>query len=180
VTMWQSFDKNEVSLLILNAIAYMLFFLLPKKFTAQITTIGLLWGLAIGILFDFTIGGGLIDFYKVNDTNHYEGSDVFYYSLFAPFGYFFFYFYETFKIRKSNFNFIAYVLAWAMVGVAAQWLFTYLTIITLQKGYQLAYSFPVFLITQTITGLYIEVVKKQSTGEANYCVVKRKKISKTV
>ncbi|MCZ8519636.1 MULTISPECIES: hypothetical protein [Paenibacillus] len=157
MTLWQSFDKNEISLLIMDAGAYLLFFLLPKKFQAHISALSLVWGYAIGILFDFTIGGGLVDFYMVNDSNHLEGADFLYYLLFAPFGYFFFYFYETFRIHTKTF--IPYVLAWAAVGVAVQWLFNLLDIITFQKGYKLIYSFPVFLITQTISGIYLERMK---------------------
>lgn len=160
MTLWQHFDKNEISLIILNVLAYFALFLLRKKFPPQIRNVALMWGLAIGILFDFTIGGGLIDFYKVNDSNRYEGADVLYYILYAPFGYFFFYFYDALKIDKKTFLF--YVLAWSFVGLAAQWLFNILDIITLQKGYRLAYSFPVFLLTQTVTGIYFEMIRRRS------------------
>jgi len=165
--MWEQFDMNEISLLILNAGAYAFVLLLAngKKFTPQITAISLLWGFTVGILYDFTIGGGLLDFYKENDTNRYEGADVLYHLLYAPFGYYFFYFYETLGIRKKTF--LLYVAAWAVIGVGAQWLFTVLNIITLQKGYRLAYSFPIFLVTQSLTGIYIELLKKREAFSAN-------------
>ena len=88
--LWDSFDKNEVFLLIFNAAVYLGFFLLPKKFTPHMKFLSLMWGFTIGLLFDFTIGGGLIDYYRVNDLNKYEVADIFYYLLFAPFGYYFF------------------------------------------------------------------------------------------
>jgi len=137
---------------------------LPKKLSSQTQAIGFLWGLATGILFDFTIGGGLIDFYQVNDSNRYEGMDVLYYTLFAPFGYFFFYFFETLNVRKTGI--LLYVLAWALVGVAAQWLFTALDIVKLQRGYTLAYSFPVFLFTQTVTAMYYMNLRKRNRAAA--------------
>lgn len=154
---WESFDKNEVFLIILNIAAYLVVFLLPKKLTLQMKIFGLLWGFSVGTLFDFTIGGGLVDYYRVNDLNNYEVTDIFYYLLFAPFGYFFFYFYEVFRISKSTF--IVYVLTWSLIGVAALWLLTLMDIITFQKGFKLSYSFPVFLVTQTITGIYFIFVK---------------------
>ncbi|HZH61599.1 MAG TPA: hypothetical protein VEY70_18915 [Metabacillus sp.] len=117
----------------------------------------LLWGFSLGTLFDFTIGGGLVDYYKVNDLNNYEVTDIFYYLLFAPFGYLFFYFYEVFRITKRTF--IVYVLTWSLIGVAALWLLTLMDIITFQKGFKLSYSFPVFLVTQTISGIYFLLVK---------------------
>jgi len=154
---WESFDKNEVFLLILNITAYLVVFLLPKKLTLQMKIFSLLWGFSLGTLFDFTIGGGLVDYYKVNDLNNYEVTDIFYYLLFAPFGYLFFYFYEVFRITKRTF--IVYVLTWSLIGVAALWLLTLMDIITFQKGFKLSYSFPVFLVTQTISGIYFLLVK---------------------
>ncbi|WP_160725968.1 hypothetical protein [Bacillus sp. USDA818B3_A] len=157
--LWDSFDKNEISLSIIFVLVYIFYFWLSRRVNRQVRILGLLWGLSIGILFDFTIGGGLLDFYRQNDTNHYDLFDVVYYLVFAPFGFFFFYFYEIFHINKKTF--IYFTLAWSIVGVAAQWLFTFLDILTLQKGYHLAYSFPVFLIVQTATGAFFEQVRKR-------------------
>jgi hypothetical protein len=157
---WESFDQNEVILLIMTGIAYLVYFLLsrkPNNLAPQIRILSLLWGLTIGVLYDFTIGGGQTDFYRVNDLNNYEVTDVIYYLLFAPFGYFFFYFYERFRISKKTF--IVYVLVWALLGVAFQWLLTKAGILTMQNGYRLAHSFPIFLFTQTITGIYIQLLK---------------------
>jgi hypothetical protein len=158
--LWESFDQNEVILLIMTGIAYLVYFLLsrkPNNLAPQIRILSLLWGLTIGVLYDFTIGGGQTDFYRVNDLNNYEVTDVIYYLLFAPFGYFFFYFYERFRISKKTF--IVYVLVWALLGVAFQWLLTKAGILTMQNGYRLAHSFPIFLFTQTITGIYIQLLK---------------------
>ncbi|AEI39691.1 hypothetical protein [Paenibacillus mucilaginosus] len=159
MTLWVNFSLNEISILVLNTAAYLLILFLPKKLTPQVRTLSLMWGFTIGVIFDFTIGGGLVDFYMVNDTNHFEAFDFLYYFLFAPFGYFFFYGYEMVGINKKTF--IPYVLAWSIVGVAAQWGFTLLEIITFQKGYKVPYSFPVFLVTQTLTGIYLECVKSR-------------------
>ena len=68
--LWESFDKNEVSLLLFNLLAYLIIFLLPKKFTPRATLLSLFWGVTIGMLFDFTIGGGLLDFYRVSDAQY--------------------------------------------------------------------------------------------------------------
>ncbi|RBP95955.1 hypothetical protein DFO70_102282 [Cytobacillus firmus] len=160
--LWEDFGGNELFLLITAAAAYLVYFLLlrrPDKLPKQIRILSLLWGMSIGILYDFTIGGGRTDFYKINDLNNYEVTDVLYYLLFAPFGYFFFYFYEKMKIGKKTF--IIYVLVWALLGVFFQWVLTAAGIITLQKGYRIAHSFPIFLLTQTLTGVYIQVLKSK-------------------
>ncbi len=151
-----NFDLNEISLIILNIVAYFVIFLFPKKLSREMTVMSLLWGMTIGMLFDFTMGGGLMDFYKVNDTNDYELFDIFYYFLYAPFGYAFMYFYKVLRIHKHSFVF--YIITWAGIGLLAQWLFTILNVITLQNNYIIAYSFPIFLITQTVTGLFYRYV----------------------
>lgn len=152
----EGFDKNEISILIMVVLGYGILFLLPKKFNRDTTLLFLLWGFTIGVFFDFTIGGGLIDFFKLNDSNSYRIFDLLYYLLFAPFSYFFIYFYESFRIKRKSFMW--YVVAWAVVGVGMQWVFTWMEIIHFQKGYQIHYSFPIFIMTQTITGLYYELI----------------------
>ncbi|UOQ92585.1 hypothetical protein MUO14_19375 [Halobacillus shinanisalinarum] len=157
--LWEAFDKNELSILIMNIIAYSVFFLLPKKFSREVTALFLLWGYTIGIFFDFTIGGGLIDYYKLNDSNQYGVNDLFYYFTFAPFGYFFIYLYESFKINPRTI--IWYVLIWSLFGVGLQWIFTLVDIVSFKNGYKLFYSFPVFILTQTMTFLYYQLVKER-------------------
>ncbi|MFB4166074.1 hypothetical protein ACE1TI_20345 [Alteribacillus sp. JSM 102045] len=156
MNLWESFDTNEISILIMIVVAYTVLFLLPKKFSPEITLLFLLWGFSIGVFFDFTIGGGLIDFYRLNDSQQYELFDFLYYLLFPPFSYLFIYFYESLEINRKTF--IGYILAWALLGVGMQWIFINLDIIHFQNDYQLIYSFPVFLISQTVTGLYYEFV----------------------
>ncbi|WP_026702752.1 hypothetical protein [Salibacterium aidingense] len=156
MNLWESFDKNEISIFIMMAAAYTAFFLLSKKFSRPVTLLFLLWGYTIGVVFDFTIGGGFIDFYKLNDTQNYELFDFLYYSLFAPAAFFFVYVYELLQIKKS---FIWYIIGWALLGTGMQWPFAWLGIIDFQNGYQPVYSFPVFLTTLTVTGFYYERVR---------------------
>ncbi|MCM3117042.1 hypothetical protein M3610_17340 [Neobacillus sp. MER 74] len=68
--------KNEIYILIMLAVAYLAFFLFPKRLPTSITILFLVWGFASSTLFDFTIGGGLLDYYKVNDSNKYELFDL--------------------------------------------------------------------------------------------------------
>lgn len=147
-----NFSLNEISLIIMNVIGYSLMRFLPKKLNREVACISVLAGLATGMLFDFTLGGGLLDFYKQNDSNHYELFDLVYYSLFAPFGYFFMYFYHVLRINKITFIF--YITAWSIIGITVQWIFTLLHILTYQNNYQLSYSFPIFLLIQTLTGIF--------------------------
>ncbi len=131
-------------------------FLFPKRLSREVACLSILSGLATGMLFDFTIGGGVLDFYRQNDTNHYEFFDVVYYALFGPAGYFFMYFYHMLHINKKSFIF--YITAWALLALALQWVFTLLDILAYQNNYKLIYSFPIFLTTQAITGIFYEFI----------------------
>jgi hypothetical protein len=155
------FSLNEISLIIMNVIGYSFMMFLPKKLSREVTFISVLAGLTTGMFFDFTIGGGLLDFYKQNDSNHYELFDLFYYSLFAPFGYFFMYFYHALRINKKTFIF--YITAWSLIGITVQWIFTLLHILTYQNNYQLSYSFPIFLLTQTLTGIFYVFITRNNS-----------------
>lgn len=155
------FSLNEMSLIIFVIIGYSIMFFLPKRLNREVTCLSVLAGLTTGMLFDFTIGGGLLDFYRQNDTNHYELFDVIYYLLFGPFGYFFMYFYNVLRVNKVTF--IYYITAWSIIGITVQWLFTQLNILTYQNNYQLSYSFPIFLLIQTLTGFYYIFITTNSS-----------------
>ncbi|WP_442598763.1 hypothetical protein [Neobacillus sp. D3-1R] len=156
--LWESFDKNEIYILSMLVIAYVALFLFPKKLPLKLTILFLVWGFASSTLFDFTIGGGLLDYYKVNDSNKYELTDLLSYFLFAPFSYFFIYFYVRFKINKKRFIF--YILGWCIIGLVMEKVSSFMGVTHYQHGYKIYYSFVVFLVVQTTTALYYELVKK--------------------
>ncbi|SFL56687.1 hypothetical protein [Salibacterium qingdaonense] len=156
MTLWAGFDTNEICLLIMLLLAYGALFLLPKKFTRDITLLFSVWGVSFGFLFDFTIGGGIINFYIINDSPDYELFDILYYLLFAPSSYIFIYFYEVFRSYKNVF--LWYIAIFSLVGVGVQTAFTWLEIINFKNGYQPLFSFAVFLTIQSITILYFEFI----------------------
>ncbi|MFD1739589.1 hypothetical protein ACFSCX_24200 [Bacillus salitolerans] len=157
--LWESFNKNEIYILVMFLLAYTAFFILPKKLPLHLTMMLLAWGFASSTLFDFTIGGGLLDFYKVNDSNKYELTDLLTYFLFATFSYFFIYFYKVLNINKKRFIF--YILGWAIVGLLMEKISSLMGVTHYQNGYKIHFSLTVFLVVQTTTALYFELVKKK-------------------
>lgn len=155
--LWEQFDKNEIYILVMLALSYAGIFLFPKILPRDITILFLVWGFASSTLFDFTIGGGLLDFYKVNDSNRYELTDLLTYFLFATFGYFFIYFYEKFRINQKRFIF--YILGWTIIGLMMEKVSGWMGVTHYQHGYKIYYSIVVFLIVQTTTGLYYQLLK---------------------
>ncbi|WP_237049390.1 hypothetical protein [Lentibacillus amyloliquefaciens] len=74
--LWETFDKNEIYILVMLVVVFVAFFMFPKKLPRHITLLFLVWGFTTSTFYDFTIGGGLMDFYKVNDSNKYELIDL--------------------------------------------------------------------------------------------------------
>lgn len=161
--LWEAFDKNEIYILIMLLVAYAAFFIFPKKLPRRITVLFLVWGFTSSTFFDFTIGGGLLDFYKVNDSDKYELFDLATYFLFAPFSYFFVYFYHRFQINRKKIIF--YILGWSTLGLLMEVVSKLMGVIQYQNGYSIKYSIVVFLIVQTTTALYFELVMKQQNKE---------------
>ncbi|MFC4098435.1 hypothetical protein [Paenibacillus xanthanilyticus] len=155
--LWEHFDRNEWYVLSMLAAVYIAVWLLPKIIPTSLMILGLVWGFAGSTLFDFTIGGGLLDFYRVNDSNQYELTDLLVYFMFAPFGYFFIYFYEALKIRRTTL--MAYIMGWTLLSVAVQWVSEQMRMTHYQHGYTLVYNIIVFLVMQSITGWFYLYLK---------------------
>ncbi|KAB7671251.1 hypothetical protein [Bacillus sp. B1-b2] len=157
--LWENFDLNEVVVFSLSLCSYVLIFLLPKKFSKRVTMLSVFFGLATGMLFDFTIGGGLLNYYVLNDSDVYELTDMIYYSIFGPFSFLFFYFYEVLHINKKSI--LPYIISWVVIGILFQWIFNKIGVVTIQNGYKLLYSFAIFLVVQSVSAIYYEVLRKK-------------------
>lgn len=155
--LWEHFDRNEWYVLIMLICSIAVVIWLPRRIPRHLLILSLLWGTASSMLLDFTIGGGLLDFYRVNDSNRYELTDLLTYLMFAPFGYFFIYFYEVLKIRKRTL--LYYILGWAVIGVGVQCISEWMRMTEYQGGYKSEYNIPIFLFVQTVTGLFYAYLK---------------------
>lgn len=155
--LWESFSFNELYLLIMAIFAYTAVFVFPKQLPRSLTILFLIWGFASSTLFDFSIGGGLFDFYKVNDSDKYELFDLIAYFLFAPFSYFFIYFYKLLKINRTYF--IPYIIGWTILGLLMEKVSSAVGVTHYQEGYKIYFSVVVFLTIQTTTALYYELIK---------------------
>ncbi|WP_202914609.1 hypothetical protein [Paenibacillus antri] len=161
--LWEQFDRNEWYVIGMTVAAYAAVFLLPRKVPVSYMILGLVWGFASATLFDFTIGGGLMDFYVVNDTNRYEIMDLLVYIMFAPYGYFMVNFYEMLGIRKKLWV-VLYILGWTIFGTGVQWVSEWMHMTTYQKGYRFEYNIVVFLTMQTVTICFYRYLKTAGRG----------------
>lgn len=132
---------------------------LPKKYSPEITFFLFLWGIAVAFFFDFTIGGGKFDFYIVNDSDRYEITDVLAFVLFGYFNYFFIYIYDVLKINKITHLF--YNLGFSIIAAGFELLMVKCGVFTYKNGYNVFFSFTIYLFTNSITILLYEWIKSK-------------------
>lgn len=149
---FETFNDNEWFILVGIICLYGVVFLLPRRLDPKITLILFVWGFTVSKFFDFTIGGGLFDYYEVNDSAHYEIFDEMSYFVYAPFSYFFIYFFDALRIKGKFIG--MYILSWSIIAVGSEWLTVIFHMITYKKGYTMMMSFPIYLFTQSMTLIF--------------------------
>lgn len=153
-----AFDANEWfiigSLLVLHSALW----LAPKVFS-KLETIGYyLFGINVGLFFDHTISLKPWDFYDVNDTSAFQFMDFLSYIAYGLYSYFFIYLYVKFKI--SGLKTIFYILVWSAFSVLIEWIGVQIDMLHYDKGYKMYWSFPIYLIVQSVLLMYFHMVKK--------------------
>lgn len=142
------FNLNEWFVIALLTIGLVLVWRLKKRFTAKETIIYLLYSFFIAMVLDHTISVKPIDFYDVNDSSRYAFMDFLTYLMYSPYGYLFIYCYDYFKVKSSYAP--AYILLWALVSITMEFIAHKLGVYHYKNGYQIYYSFPIYLMTYTL------------------------------
>jgi hypothetical protein len=92
------------------------------------------------------------------DGPKYTIMDLFVYLLYGPYGYLLVYFYEKFEIRGLRIVF--YIIFWALIGIAFEFINVKMGVFTYKAGYKLAYSFPIYLFIQSFLLLFYRYIKR--------------------
>lgn len=142
------FNGNEWFVIAMIVVGILAIWILPKMFTLTQSLFNLLIGVVFGLMFDHTIAVPPFDLYDVGDESRYQLFDIFSYTMYAPFGYIFIYFYKKWGVR--GFYTIPYILLWTSMGIGVEWLSVLVGIFHYKHGYQLTYSIPIYLFLQTI------------------------------
>ncbi|WP_083584370.1 hypothetical protein [Bacillus weihaiensis] len=150
---------NEVYILITVAISMYLYKVLPRKFPFPIFVLNFVFSISIGLSADHLIATKPFELYDVNDTSNVELVDIAYYSMYGFSGYFFLYAYEHFRIR--GLFIILYILLWSVFSVFYEWIAMLVGIFDYSKGYEIKYSFPVYLYSQSLYILFYLFIKKE-------------------
>jgi hypothetical protein len=154
------FDSNELFIIINGTLAYLLLFLLPKRFSRQQTVTMLLISAYISTFFDNTVCINPFNYYNVNDTPYLDFWDLLSFVMFGPFAYFFIYFYAI--IRKNRTTYFFYISIWAIIAIFSEALAWHAGVYHYKNGYQLFFSLPIYIIVLTATMIYYQFfIRKQ-------------------
>lgn len=143
------FNLNEWFVLFLLSSGLVLVWRLKKRFSTKEAIIYFLYSFFTAMVFDHTISVAPIDYYDVNDNSRYAFMDFLTYLMYCPFGYLFIYFFDRLKVKFSYAP--AYVLLWALISVAMEFIAHSLGVYHYKNGYQIYYSFPIYLLTFSLS-----------------------------
>jgi hypothetical protein len=133
-------------------------YFLPRRFGRTVTVLGFMWGVFVVTICDYTIGGHILNFYDSFSSPKYTLMDLIKYLSYAPISFLFIYIYDCFRIHGWKTS--AYVLAWSILGVASEWLAVKLNVYEYFLGYSLAFSFPIYLLIQSVSILLFNWLRK--------------------
>jgi hypothetical protein len=156
-----AFDANEWFIIGSLIVLHTALWLAPKIFS-KLETIGLyFFGVNIVLFFDHTISVKPWDYYDVNDSSAFQFMDFLSYVSYGPYGYFFIYLYE--KLKVSGLKTIPYLLIWSGFSMIMEWVGVQLGMMHYEKGYEMKWSFPIYLSVQSLLLVFYYLVKKNKS-----------------
>jgi hypothetical protein len=158
------FDENEWFLISCILISYSVIFRLPKRFAFSQNVLFMLFGPTVARLSDHLLASPKIDLYTLMDTTDYDLFDFFTYLLYAPFSYLFVYFYDKWNIK--GYKIILYIFLCSIGGAGFEWVNKMFHVFT-YKGWQLPFSFSVYLVTQCLSLLFYHWILDASKKRPN-------------
>ncbi|TCP29048.1 hypothetical protein EV207_11384 [Scopulibacillus darangshiensis] len=154
-----TFNENEWFIIIVIIILNLLIFLLPRRFPFEISAILYLVGITNGVVYDDTIGSHLFDLFDINDDSKYSFMDFMTYFMYGPFAYLLIYIQDRFQLH--GILLVTYILIWSVFSTGFETLATLLGVFHYKNGYNLYYSFPIYVFTIGVTyWLYTFITQK--------------------
>ena len=157
------FNANEWFALGMIALGATGMALAPKRFTPTQALFNASIGVFLAHAFDHTLALPPFDYYDLNDRSAYELFDFISYAMYAPYGYFYIYLAQRFRIR--GFLVIPYIAVWVCLAAAVEWCSLRFGLFHYKHGYILAYSIPIYAFLQTLhLTVYRRVFERPSVG----------------
>lgn len=157
----QAFNENEWFIIGSLIALHSALWFAPKIFSRLEAIALYLFGINTVLFFDHTISVKPWDFYDVNDTSAFQFMDFLSYVSYGPYSYFFIYLYV--KLRISGVRTILYILLWSALSMLMEWIGVKLGMMHYDKGYQMKWSFPIYLSVQSLLLLFYYLVKKNES-----------------
>ncbi|MFS0862348.1 hypothetical protein [Fredinandcohnia sp. 179-A 10B2 NHS] len=155
-----AFDWNEWFVIITLLSFNLLVFILPRILPILEGIAHYLFGITIVHFFDHTTSVKPWDLYDVNDNSKFQLIDFTYYVMNGPFSYFFIYFYS--KLTIKGYKNIIYIIVWSGFSVLVEWIGVKIGLFHYDKGYKMYWSFPIYMIVQTLQIIYYHIIRKSS------------------
>lgn len=156
------FNVSEWFILINGIMAYLVLYIMPKRFTRTQTLTMILIGAYFSAFFDNTVCVSPFNYYNVNDTPYIDFWDILSFVMFGPFAYFFIYGYSI--IRKNKTTYFFYITVWALGAMFAEALSWHAGVYHYLNGYQMFFSLPIYLIVLTLTMIYDQLFIRGSAS----------------
>ncbi|RAP75735.1 hypothetical protein DL346_09790 [Paenibacillus montanisoli] len=150
------FDGNEWFIIITLVITYTLMWRLPKRFSSTMMLMIWAYCLFVSITTDEILAAPPFDLYDINDTKKTDIFDMLTWFMYSPFGYFFLYLYDRWRIR--SFSLIPYVLLWSLFSLGFEALAAWAKVFN-YKSWTIAYSFPIYLVVSCLALLYFHFIR---------------------
>jgi hypothetical protein len=155
-----SFNWNEWFVIINLFVLGLLIWITPKIFSTLESIAHTIYGIAFGMFYDHTISVKPWDIYDVNDNSSYQIMDFLSYVMYGPYSYFFIYLYDKFQIK--GIWHLYYVLIWSCISLLLEWIGIQIGLFHYDKGYKIYWSFPIYMVAQSIQIIFYNVIKKKS------------------
>ncbi len=159
-----AFNANEWYVLAMIAGGAILYAAAPKRFTPMQTLYAMLFGVVAGLMFDHTIAVPPFDLYDVGDRSDNTWFDILSYAMYAPFGYFFLYLLERWRIRGAYI--MLYIVVWVGISLIVEYVGVLVGLFHYKHGYKLAYSIPIYLFLQSLLILLFRTIFAARTPDS--------------
>ncbi|MDQ6418502.1 hypothetical protein RB620_03535 [Paenibacillus sp. LHD-117] len=155
------FNANEWFVIGMLTLVIILLAVLPRRFPVKWAAVFTLYGAFSGLYLDHTLAVEPLDYYDVNDNSSFELLDFLTYVIYGPFSYLLAYLHDRWKIKPSRDP--LYVLCWALLSVGVEWFAMKIGVFHYKNGYNLYYSFPIYLLVISLSLLFFHKMNGMRT-----------------
>ena len=122
------------------------------------TILIMLYGVTVASFWDNSFGTKPLDFYDIMDGPVYDVMDFFVYFLYPPFAYFFIYAYQFFNFKVLGT--VMYIIIFSLLAILFERVLTSLHVFTYKNGFNIYFSFCIYLVTQSGLLVYVKQLNK--------------------